>query len=689
MHETTFLRVLEADDKSAALLAAIREPQAATGQQRFEVNPERFGNVPGSPFAYWLPNRLLALLDQESRVADVFVCTKGLSTDDDFRFVRLWWEVHPESLGHEAEWAWFAKGGPYALFHYELHLVVLWALDGKEIAARAENLGANVARTRQSSRFYFKPATAFTRRTTLPLSARILPPGCAFSDKTVVCSPRVATRADTLALAALLNSGVVGRLIAAVNPAADAAARSYESGSIGQLPLLLDGDARAHLAAAALSGWHAMARSRRTQEQSVRFTQPQDPLADTAEGALRAALDSIDREVSTHCGLHEAIASEHHTLSQRQPGSDEDESVEVPMAPPLASLLSWSEGVALGRFDVRLATGDREPPPEPDPFDPLPIYSPGMFPDGQIPDDYPLTVDADGILVEDQGYPDDLLAEVREVLTLLWPDNPEAIEAEACKLLGLDSLRDWFRNAANFWDDHLKRYSKSRRKAPIYWMLSGQSGSVRGRDRTYSVWIYYHQFDRDTLYKVLNQYVKPKLEHELRGLDTLRAEAGPEPTASQRKAIETQETFCDELRGFRDEVARVAPLWNPDLNDGVILNHAPLWRLVPHHKAWQRECKACWDKLVAGDYDWAHLAMHLWPERVVPKCAEDRSLAIAHDLEHEFWLENAEGKWDPRDVPPERVEELIAERTIKAVQEARDELVTLAKQDDGGKRRRR
>ena len=65
---------------------------------------------------------------------------------------------------------------------------------------------------------------------------------------------------------------------------------------------------------------------------------------------------------------------------------------------------------------------------------------------------------------------------------------------------------------------------------------------------------------------------------------------------------------------------------------------APLWRLVPQHKPWQKELKSKWDELAAGKYDWAHLAMHLWPERVVPKCATDRSLAIAHGLEDVFWV---------------------------------------------------
>ena len=34
--------------------------------------------------------------------------------------------------------------------------------------------------------------------------------------------------------------------------------------------------------------------------------------------------------------------------------------------------------------------------------------------------------------------------------------------------------------------------------------------------------------------------------------------------------------FLDELRTFADEVRRVAPLWEPDLDDGIVLVMAPL-----------------------------------------------------------------------------------------------------------------
>ena len=51
-------------------------------------------------------------------------------------------------------------------------------------------------------------------------------------------------------------------------------------------------------------------------------------------------------------------------------------------------------------------------------------------------------------------------------------------------------------------------------------------------------------------------------------------------------------------------------------------------------KKWQKRLKDTWEKLEAGEYDWAHLAYNIWPERVRGKCKTDKSLAIAHDLEH-------------------------------------------------------
>jgi hypothetical protein len=64
----------------------------------------------------------------------------------------------------------------------------------------------------------------------------------------------------------------------------------------------------------------------------------------------------------------------------------------------------------------------------------------------------------------------------------------------------------------------------------------------------------------------------------------------------------------------------------------VLITASPLWKLFRHSK-WRSDLRACWEKLEKGDYDWAHLAYSIWPERVKEVCKKDRSIAIAHGLE--------------------------------------------------------
>jgi hypothetical protein len=209
-------------------------------------------------------------------------------------------------------------------------------------------------------------------------------------------------------------------------------------------------------------------------------------------------------------------------------------------------------------------------------------------------------------------------------------------------------------------------FSRSQRAAPIVWQLGVPSGR-------YSIWLYLYGVNKDTLFRVQNDFVTPKLAYEQRALETMRSEAGPNPGAKARLELAAQEAFVDELRAFLEEVKQVAPLWNPDLDDGVIINFAPLWRLVPQHRAWQREVKATWDALCAETYNWSHLAMHLWPQRVVPKCTTDRSLAIAHELEDVFWVQNLTGVWQKRmpiDATGRYLEESLHSKTLeRTVQE--------------------
>jgi hypothetical protein len=251
-----------------------------------------------------------------------------------------------------------------------------------------------------------------------------------------------------------------------------------------------------------------------------------------------------------------------------------------------------------------------------------------------VPADYPLRISWPGILVDDPGHREDIVGRVREALAVIWPDTHDGIEQEACQILGVASLRNYFVNPNRFFDDHLKRYSKSRRQAPIYWPLSTASGS-------YTLWIYYHRLTDQMLYTCVVDFVDPKLKQVSEDVARLRQRTSR--SRDDERELTRLSDLERELKEFRTELLRLAPIWKPNLNDGVQITAAPLWKLFAH-RAWQRTLRETWEKLEAGDYDWAHLAMSFWPGRVLPKCTTDRSLAIAHDVEDLFWVED-NGKW--------------------------------------------
>lgn len=151
---------------------------------------------------------------------------------------------------------------------------------------------------------------------------------------------------------------------------------------------------------------------------------------------------------------------------------------------------------------------------------------------------------------------------------------------------------------------HIKRYSKSRRKAPIYWQLATPSGS-------YSVWLYYHALGPDTLYTAVREYVTPKIEFEETRLkewqgklDQVKDRGLAWEARQLERTVEDQAAFLRELYAFRSELRRLADWdYNPDLNDGVIINIASLRRLVP----W-REAEEMWRELEQGKYEWSTMS---------------------------------------------------------------------------------
>lgn len=620
---TIFLRLLAEDDKAAALQQVCARLRRGEADARlFEVAPEAFDAVPGKPFAYWVSDAVrqtfqrLPPFESEGRTVK-----QGLATADDFRFVRAWWEVG--AGGTAGKWFPFAKGGAYSPFYADVYLVVNWAKGGGEISNFFDPKTGKLSSRPQNVDFYFRPGLTWPRRTQ-KFGVRVMPRGAIFADKGPVAFDADDTPLSLLAFLALMLSRPFGALIELSLNAGDSTARSFEVGIIQKTPVpSLSSDQKSTLAALARRAWSLKRTLDAIEETSRAFSLPaalRPRLGDFDPPTVEAELARIQTEIDDIAfdlyGFSEAdraaVQASQGAANEEGSGADDDQDDEASSdedsAAPIdhtAGLLSWALGVAFGRFDWRLATGERAAPAEPEPFDPLPAKSPGMLPDGAAP----FHAHA-GILVDDPGHPHDLARLVEEVLARVEAPVPE-------------DLRRWLQR--DFFAFHLQRYSKSRRKAPIYWPLSTTSGS-------YTLWVYYPSLTSQTLYTAINDFVEPKLKQVGADVTALRNK-GANRTRDDEKQFEALQAFELELIELRDTLLEIAPTYKPHHDDGVQISAAPLWPLF-RHKPWQKVLKETWKKLEKGDYDWAHLAMNYWPERVHEKCKTDKSLAIAHGLEH-------------------------------------------------------
>jgi hypothetical protein len=637
---TIFFRLVSEDRKEDALKASLRDLGNAL---TFDVDCQTFRHLPGSPFAYWLPGRLIAkfrewpAFESGGRTA-----TAGLHTANDERFLRLYYET-PLRDSDRQDWVPLMKGGQAIPFFVDPITSVRWSENGHELKTFATSYrerkgwGGSWTAMINGTDYYFRPGFSWTLRASR-FAPVAMPAGCAFSKRG--CGG-IAPEDDLPWLIAVTSSSCFDILFKTL--LARAGHPEFASGALQKVPLPIPTESeKVHLADLFRAAWMLSRATYTSRETSRAFILPEVLLSrkaiylDATKQSLAKIQQQIDERGQHLYGIDdEEIRMLMELLinsGSEDTAEDYDDDGDAVDAYDVVGggssnrldmfpVVSWAVGVAFGRFDARLATGEREVPPEPAPFDDLPTRSPGMLPQGDLP-----IGAAAGLYVGDPGHDGDISAVAGSVLEHVQVDVPE-------------NLDSWL--SRSFFRLHIAMYSEANRKAPIYWQLATPLAS-------YSIWLYYHGLTNDTFYKVFSDYVEPKLQHEERRLRELLPEGGESPNAGQRRQIAEQETFVEELRAFREEVARIAPLWKPNHDDGVIINFAPLWRLVPQHRAWQRECMVCWDKLGAGEYDWSHLAMHLWPERVVPKCARDRSLAIAHGLEDRLWVEDLEGRWRPR-----------------------------------------
>lgn len=274
-------------------------------------------------------------------------------------------------------------------------------------------------------------------------------------------------------------------------------------------------------------------------------------------------------------------------------------------------------GMAFGRWNTAYAKDEQAIPEFGDVFDALPFMP--VVSQGEAACPAQLDVPTDGILTNNSDSSLCLATHVREVMHYLWADRADDMEYELCQLIGCKSLQAYLASPTGFFDYHFKRYTKSRRKAPIYWLLASEDGTV-------DYWVYYPKLSKNTLPQLIIHLREQ--QEQLRTRLNAALAAHDKTQESQIRAEQEQ------VEGMMDELNRIlAAGYVPNHDDGVPVTAAPLLHLAAS-RPWRVECEKNMELLEKGDYDWSHLAMSMYPARVTQKAKKDWCMALTHGLEH-------------------------------------------------------
>lgn len=638
----------------------------------YRVSQGQFNVIPGKPWTYWIHDSIRDAFVQLPPLGDLHDARRGLSSGDNARFYRFWWEIGTSRVSYRflakntaqsssVKWCPLMKGGQAMRWYGNQEHVVDWSNNGKGIRSLS-HLGARP----QNEVFYFREGVTWSSLTSLSLSVRYMPPGFIFSDK----GDSAFSDTPTFLLA-FLNSSLASYLVRLISGTVD-----LTCGTVAKLPIVTASDAinqSVHACVRIAKGNNALS------EVTFDFAAP--PRWDTglqdfaASQARLAAFEAqIDDEVYRLYGIsaEDRAAIEAEVGGQRTAApngladsdnaeasdeqavaADADDEAESPSLVTRQELavrwVSYAVGIIVGRFQpgVAGALGSavyrREdfaigslPMPDEVEFDQL-VGAVDRFAyvdanggrhvfSTEAEAQLRALADKDGIVVLDEGHPDDLPAKVETALEVMLGEQgtaeiviaiggqPPAVRQELRRFLERDFFSKW----------HVKWY----RKRPIYWLLQSPK-------KLYGLYIFHERIAKDTLFVVQRRkYLEGKIIRTQQLLAEAHTNAEQAASARDRRSLNKAADDLEKLLADLDEFAKRLKAitdrgYDPDIDDGVILNLTPLADVIP---AWSKEPQKYWAGLEAGDYDWAHLAMKYWPDRVKQKCKTDKSLAIAHGV---------------------------------------------------------
>ena len=557
---------------------------------RHRANQTTFLNIPGAPIAYWISPKLQEVFISAPKMSSIVDAKQGLSTSDNPRFLRQWWEVNDDLRGRHGNdrsdfsdgrlrWALYNKGGSFRRWYGNQEHVIWWRDNGRDIESlkpKSVLRGAN---------YYFSRSVSWLSYTVSRNSFRAYPEGFIFDT-----SAHSAFSNEEHVLDHVIcfgNSNAFEVIATVINPTVN-----FHSGNFLDCPRVdVDETKIKHLAKALIEisrcDWDNFETSWDFRDQPL--------LRPALKGAtLEASWRNWEAQSTAAIRRMQELETENNRLFIAAYGLDGELQPEVPEAQitlaraevrtDMAAFLSYAVGCMMGRYslarpglvladaggtidDYWRIVGKDEVRSMNDEGNPAAPADPNFIPD------------ADGIIpvLDSEWFEDDIVARTKEFLRATFGEstlgeNIGFIE----KSLGKE-LRAYF--LSEFYKDHLQTY----KNRPIYWLFSS------GKEKAFQCLVYLHRYTPATLARIRTEYVIPLQGKLAARIGHIEEEKTHATATSQRKKLQTEQ---DKLRKQQAELLKYDEQLRHhsdlkialDLDDGVKVNYAKLGPLVAEAK---------------------------------------------------------------------------------------------------------
>lgn len=524
-----------------------REKQYISGKGQFFATQDEFNKIAGAPIAYWVSTQFRKAFSFPKLGSILFPKT-GLTTGDNERYLRLWFEVSKEKIGKK--WFYLNKGGEFRKWYGNNEYVLNWEHDGAAIKSASGS-------TIRNSEFYFRDGVTWSKITAYKFSGRFSPSTHLFDAVGLTCFTDGCT--DLMYVLAYFCSNVANHFLSVLNSTV-----TFTTGSVANLPFAYPEACVPPVSVLAKRNVDFSRKDWDSYETSWDFQH--HPLirsvSTVADAFAQWEAECNDRFAQLKANEEELnrIFIDIYALQDELTPEVEDKDVTVRKADlqrDIKSLLSYAVGCMFGRYSL-----DTEGL----------AYAGGDWDESKYKTFLP---DADGILpITDEEYlGDDIVTRLCSWLSVVYgketlEDNLDYI-AKALGTKG-DSSREIIRSyfLKDFFKDHCKIYQKR----PIYWLFDS------GKQNGFKALIYLHRYTPDTIGNLRVDYLHKMqrvYESEIgRMQDMIDHSQSAREVAVSTKRKEKLQKQLKECREYDEMIGHLAlSRTTLDLDDGVKVNY--------------------------------------------------------------------------------------------------------------------